>query len=242
MAASSWANDPSGGSSPARYAIANGVCIRSRGSDAFTPDSNARSRSRERALRPSESRTSASLAVARESRAGAARCRRGTEASRGHCALGLARRALLFSLRVFDAVGRLRYELEALVRNGRTADDASPVLAAVETSKGVVDKLDLPLEHGEPREVELARFGLARCVSGMLVGEGDVPAAVALRHGEALADPGDRPLQVGTLPQEPFAHRLRVHGRLHAPELKDASDRRQQAAFRAASAGRPRAR
>ena len=61
------------------------------------------------------------------------------------------------------------------------------------------------------RQVKLPRLRLARDVRGVLVGKGDVPTALALRHGEALPDPFDRRCEIGTLALESLAHRLRVH-------------------------------
>jgi rhodanese-related sulfurtransferase len=123
----------------------------------------------------------------------------------------LARRALLFALRIFDAERRLRHEIEAFLRYLSSADHALPVFAALETPKRLVDEADPSLEHRLPREVELPRFGLARDVRGVLVGEGDVTTALALGHGEALLDPFDRRYEIGALALESLAHRVRVH-------------------------------
>jgi len=42
----------------------------------------------------------------------------------------------------------------------------------------------------------------------VLIGEGDVPAALALRHGEPLLHAFDRCREVRALMLEPLAHRI----------------------------------
>src|SRR5207237_8111567 len=92
-----------------------------------------------------------------------------------------------------------------------SADDASTVLAALETPQRLVDQVKATLEHGLAREVELPRFGLARHVRGGLLGDGDITTAIALRDGEALLDTVDRRREVGTFALESLAHRVCVH-------------------------------
>ena len=123
----------------------------------------------------------------------------------------LARRALLLPLRVLDAEGRLRHEVEPLLRYLFSADHAFPIFAALEAPQGLVDKADPSLEHRLSREVELPRFRLARDVRRVLIGEGDVSAAVDLRHSEALLDPLDRRCEIATFALKSLAHRIWVH-------------------------------
>src|SRR5882762_8944331 len=123
----------------------------------------------------------------------------------------LARRALLLSLRVLDAERRLRHELEPLRRYLSSADHALAVFAALETPERLVDQAEPSLEHGLSRQVELPCFSLARGVSRGLVGGGDVPTALELRHREAFPDPFDRRREIGMLALESLAHRIGVH-------------------------------
>jgi len=120
----------------------------------------------------------------------------------------LARRALLLPLRVLDAEGRLRHEVEPLLRYLFSADHAFPIFAALEAPQGLVDKADPSLEHRLSREVELPRFRLARDVRRVLIGEGDVSAAVDLRHSEALLDPLDRRCEIAAFALKSLAHRI----------------------------------
>jgi rhodanese-related sulfurtransferase len=124
---------------------------------------------------------------------------------------GLARGAPLLALRVLDAVRRLGYELEARRRYLSSADDAPAEFTAVQATEGLVDETDASLEHRLPGEVELPRLGLTRHIGGVLIGEGDVPAAVALGHGEPLSDAFDRRCEVRTLVFKPLADRFWVH-------------------------------
>jgi len=123
----------------------------------------------------------------------------------------LPRRALLHALRVLHAVRGLGYKVESCLGYFFSADDASTVLAALETPQRLVDQVKASLEHGLAREVELPSFGLARHVRGVLVGDGDVTTAIALRDGEALLDTVDRRREVGTFALESLAHRVCVH-------------------------------
>ena len=123
----------------------------------------------------------------------------------------LARRALLLSLRVLDAERRLRHELEPLRRYLSSADHALAVFATLEAPERFVDQAEPSLEHGLSRQVELPRFRLARDVSRVLVGEGDVPTALELRHREAFPDPFDRRREIGTLALKSLTHRIGVH-------------------------------
>jgi rhodanese-related sulfurtransferase len=118
---------------------------------------------------------------------------------------------LLLALRVLDAEGGLWHQVEALLRYLPPADHAPAVLAALDTSERLVDEADPGLEHGLPREVELARLGLARDVRRVLVGESDVAAAIPLRHGKALLDPVDRRREIRSFAFESLAHRICVH-------------------------------
>jgi len=123
----------------------------------------------------------------------------------------LARGALLLALRVLDAVRGLGYELEPCRRYLSSADDASAVLTAVKATERLVDEANASLEHRLPGKVELPRLGLGRHVRGVLVGERDVPAAVALRHGEPLFDALDRRCEVRALALKTLARRFQVH-------------------------------
>ena len=123
----------------------------------------------------------------------------------------LARGVLLLALGVVDAVGRLRHELEPLGRDLPSAHDALAVFAVGEPLQRLVDQGEASLEHRLPRDVELARFGLARHVRGVLVGERYISTAIALRDGEPLLDPLDRRGEVRAFALELLAHRLWVH-------------------------------
>ena len=123
----------------------------------------------------------------------------------------LARRTLLFALRVLDAVRGLRDELKPRRRYFLSADDAATVLTAVQAAQGLVDEGDAILEQPLPRNVELPSLRLASHIRGVLIGEGDVAAAFELRHGEPLADPPDRGRKVRALALESLAHRVCVH-------------------------------
>jgi rhodanese-related sulfurtransferase len=118
---------------------------------------------------------------------------------------------LLFALRILDAERGLRHEVEPFLRYVFSADDARAVVAALQAPEGFVDEADPGFEHCLPREVELARLGLARDVCGVLIGEGDISTAIDLRHGETLLDAFDRRCKVGTFAFESLAHRVRVH-------------------------------
>jgi rhodanese-related sulfurtransferase len=123
----------------------------------------------------------------------------------------LARGALLLALRVLDAEGCLGDQVEPFGRYLPSADHAFPVIAALETPESLVDERDPRLEHRLSREVELSRFGFARDIRGVLVGESDVSTALALGDGEALLDPFDRRCQILTFALESLAHRIQVH-------------------------------
>src|SRR5919204_2413618 len=127
------------------------------------------------------------------------------------CRSGLAGGALLLPLGVLHAVGRLRHELETLRRDLLPADRALAVCPAVETLERLVDERDARLEHRLARDIELTRFGLAGDVGRMLIGDRDVPAAVALRDGEPLFDALDRRREIRAIVLESLTHRLRVH-------------------------------
>jgi rhodanese-related sulfurtransferase len=118
---------------------------------------------------------------------------------------------LLLALRVLYAERCLGDQVEPFGRNLLSADHALPVVAALETPEGLIDEPDPSLEHRLPREVELSRFGLARDVRGVLVGESDVSTAVALGHSKALLDPFDRRCEIGTFVLKSLAHDIRVH-------------------------------
>src|SRR5207302_823527 len=141
----------------------------------------------------------------------------------------LPRRALLLALRVLNAVRGLGYKVESCLGYFFSADDASTVLAALETPQRLVDQVKASLEHGLAREVELPRFGLARHVRGVLVGDGDITTAIALRDGEALLDTVDRRREVGTFALESLAQRSRRQGpapeRVRGREPRRRSDR-----------------
>jgi rhodanese-related sulfurtransferase len=62
-----------------------------------------------------------------------------------------------------------------------------------------------------PGKIELPRFRLACDVGGMLVGESDVSATLALGHGEAFLESFDGRREVGAFALESLAHRVRVH-------------------------------
>jgi rhodanese-related sulfurtransferase len=123
----------------------------------------------------------------------------------------LARGALLLALRVLDAEGGLWDQVEPLERDLLSADDAFPVVAALETPERLVDEPEPSLEHRLSRQVKLPSLGLARDVRGMLVGKSDISTTLALRHGKALLDSFDRRCEVGTFVLESLAHRIRVH-------------------------------
>jgi len=123
----------------------------------------------------------------------------------------LPRRALLLALRVLNAVRGLGDELESRLGYLSSADDAATVFAALQAPQSLVDEPESTVEHRLPREVELARLGLARNVRGMLVDKSDVSTAVPLRHGKALLDAFDRRREVGAFALESFAHRTCVH-------------------------------
>jgi rhodanese-related sulfurtransferase len=123
----------------------------------------------------------------------------------------LARGVLLLPLRVLDAVRGLRNQVEPRRRYLSSAHDASPVFAALQALERLVDQADPTFKHRLPCDVELPRLGLARDIRGVLVGERDLSAAVALRHGEPLLDALDRRHEVVTFALEPLAHRIRVH-------------------------------
>ena len=123
----------------------------------------------------------------------------------------LARGALLLALRVLDAEGRLRNQVEPLRRDLLSADDAFSVDAALETPERLVDEPEPSLEHRLSRQVKLPGFGLARDVRGMLVGKSDISTALALWHGKSFLDSFDRRCEVGTFALESLAHRIRVH-------------------------------
>src|SRR5439155_3207764 len=110
-----------------------------------------------------------------------------------------------------DEVRRLGNEPEAGRRDFSAADDAASVLTAVQATEGLVDEADASLEHRLSGEVDLPRLGLAGDIRGVLIGEGDVPAALALRHGEPLLHAFDRCREVRALMLEPLAHRIWVH-------------------------------
>lgn len=105
-------------------------------------------------------------------------------------------RARLLPLRILDAVRRVRHELEALVRDRFSADGAAAVLAALEAREGVVDLPQSRGEHRLTRRVELAVGRLRGRVGGVLVGEGDLSAALLLGIRESLADRVDSPAEL----------------------------------------------
>ena len=118
---------------------------------------------------------------------------------------------MLLALRVLDAERRFRHEVEPLGRYLFSADDAPTVYAALEAPKRLVDEADPGFEHRLSREVELARFGFAREVRRVLVGEGDVSTAIDLGDSEALLDAFYRRCDVGTFALESLAYRIWVH-------------------------------
>ena len=118
---------------------------------------------------------------------------------------------MLLALRVLDAERRFRHEVEPLGRYLFSADDAPTVCAALEAPKRLVDEADPGFEHRLSREVELARFGFAREVRRVLVGEGDVSTAIDLGDSEALLDAFYRRCDVGTFALESLAYRIWVH-------------------------------
>jgi len=124
---------------------------------------------------------------------------------------GLARRALLLALRVIDAVRGLGNELQSRLGDLSPADDASTIFATLQAPQGLVDEIDASLEHRLPREIELARFRLARDIGRVLVGERDIAAAVALGYGEPLPDAFHGVREVTAFPLESLADRICVH-------------------------------
>jgi rhodanese-related sulfurtransferase len=118
---------------------------------------------------------------------------------------------LLLAFRVFDAVRGLRHELEPFRWDLFSANNASTVFAPIEPAKRLVDETEPGLEHRLPCEIELSGLGFARRIRRVLIGERDLPTAIALRHGQALFDAFDRRHQVGTFALESLAHRLWVH-------------------------------
>jgi rhodanese-related sulfurtransferase len=118
---------------------------------------------------------------------------------------------LLLALRVLDTKRGLGHELEPFLWDLSSADHAPTVFAALEAPQRLVDEGDPSLKHGLPREVELPGFGLTRDVRGVLIGEGDVTAALTLGHGEALLDPLDRRCEVFAFALQSVAHRFCVH-------------------------------
>jgi rhodanese-related sulfurtransferase len=118
---------------------------------------------------------------------------------------------LLLPLCVLDAERRLRHEIEPLVGYVSSADHAPAVFAPLDAPQRFVDEPDPRLEHRLARQIELACFGLARDVGGVLISEGHVAATLALRHGEALLDPFDRRCEIGAFALESLAHRISVH-------------------------------
>ena len=123
----------------------------------------------------------------------------------------LPRRALLLALRVLDAVRGLGDEVESRLGYLSSADDASTVFAALQAPQGLVDEAEPSLEHRFPREVELARLGLAGDVRRVLIDESDVSAAFALRDGKALPDAFDRRREIRAFALESLADRVWVH-------------------------------
>jgi rhodanese-related sulfurtransferase len=142
----------------------------------------------------------------------------------------LTSRALLLALGILDAIRGLRDEVEPRRWDLFPANNAPTVFAPREALERLVDQADASLEHRLPREVELPRLGLARHICGMLVGERDVPTAVALGYRQALFDAFDRRGEVGAFAVESLAHRVRVHlasVRQNCPVLpQDVSKRR----------------
>ncbi|HKC90364.1 MAG TPA: rhodanese-like domain-containing protein [Candidatus Limnocylindria bacterium] len=118
---------------------------------------------------------------------------------------------MLLALRILDAERSFGHEVEPFLRYVSPADDALAVLAALEAPQRLVDETQTSLEHRLPGEVELPRFGFARDVRGVLVGKGDISAALALGHGEALPDSFDGRCKVGTFALESLAGRIEVH-------------------------------
>jgi rhodanese-related sulfurtransferase len=118
---------------------------------------------------------------------------------------------LLLALGVLDAERGLGNKVEPLLRYVSSTYDALTVFAAFEAPKRLIDETDPGLEHRQSPEVELSRLGLASDVGGVLVGEGDISTALALRHGEALLDAFDGRCEVSTFTLESFAHRIWVH-------------------------------
>ncbi len=117
----------------------------------------------------------------------------------------------MLALRVLDAVRRLGNEVEPRLGDLFSADDASTVFAALEAPQRLVDEPDATFKHRLPREVELARLGLARHISRVLVRKRDIPTALTLGHGKPLLDTFHRRREVGTFAFESLAHRICVH-------------------------------
>jgi rhodanese-related sulfurtransferase len=105
-------------------------------------------------------------------------------------------------------------------------------MAALQALERLVDQAEARLEHRLPREVQLPCLRLAGHIRGVLVRQGDVPAAVALGNREPLLDPFDRRGEIGTIPLETLAHRVWVHlasVRQNCPVLpQDVSKRRSE--------------
>ena len=118
---------------------------------------------------------------------------------------------MLLAFGVLDAVRGLRHELEPLGGDLFSTDHASTVLAPLDSAERLVDQSDARLEHRLPREIQLPGLRFARYIGRVLIGERDVPTAIALRYGEALFDAFDRLHEIGTFALESLAHRLAVH-------------------------------
>lgn len=118
---------------------------------------------------------------------------------------------MLLPLGVLDTERRLGHQLETFRGDLFSADHARSVRASLQTPKRFVYESKTGLEHRLPRDIELASLGLAGDVRGVLVGQGNVSTALALRHGEALLDPFDRRHKIGAVVLESVAHRIRLH-------------------------------